>query len=75
MDACILTTGQVAKFCAVSTRTVAKWIADGHLKGYILPGSKHRRVQRKHLIAFMEKHGIPMDEVNNARYGVSDEQG
>jgi excisionase family DNA binding protein len=54
-----LTTGQIAKICNVANRTVAKWIDMGLLKGYVIPGSKHRRVVKADLAAFVKKHGIP----------------
>ena len=59
----IYTTGDVARICCVAPRTVVKWLEAGHLKGYILPDSRHRRITKDSLVTFMEKHGIPMDEL------------
>lgn len=56
----VFTTGQIAKVCSVSMRTVAKWIDSGILKGFIVPGSKDRRVAREDLTAFMQQHGMPL---------------
>jgi excisionase family DNA binding protein len=66
------TTGQVAKVCGVSARTVHNWIDSGQLKGYRIPPGTHtglgraqgagdRRVRRADLIAFMEARGMPTD--------------
>lgn len=53
------TTGQVARICGVTKRSVIKWIDSGQLKGYTIPGSKHRRVSRTDLAEFMQSHAIP----------------
>lgn len=54
-----LTTGQVAKICRVSSRTAGSWFDRGLLNGYLIPGSKDRRVPIEELAAFMEKHNMP----------------
>ena len=56
----VLSTGQVAKFCNASTRSVYKWFDSGLLKGYILPASKDRRVPLIELESFMRLHNIPI---------------
>lgn len=56
----IYTTGKVAKLLKVATRTVAKWIDGGLLTAYILPGTRHRRITRAALVAFMQKNGMPL---------------
>lgn len=53
------TTGDVARLCHVTKRTVIKWIDGGKLKGYTIPGSKHRRVSAGSLQEFMKAHRIP----------------
>ena len=64
MSADHLTTGQAAKLCGVATKTIIKWLASGLLKGgYILPGTRHRRIPKANLVAFMREHGMPLDEV------------
>lgn len=55
----VLTTGQVAKLCGVATQTVCKWISLGLLKGYLLPGSTHRRIPAEEVERFMRENGIP----------------
>jgi hypothetical protein len=56
-----LTTGQVAKICRVSSRTVAKWFDGGLLKGYNVPSSLDRRIVGDELIRFLKTHGMYED--------------
>ena len=53
------TTGEVARICQVTKRTVIKWIDGGKLRGYNLPGSKHRRVSAESLQQFMKDNRLP----------------
>lgn len=53
------TTGDVARLCQVTKRTVITWIDSGKLKGYRMPGGRHRRVTAENLAEFMKRHGIP----------------
>ncbi len=53
------TTGDVARVCQVTRRTVIQWIDSGKLQGYRIPGSKHRRVSRSSLRQFLRAHRIP----------------
>lgn len=62
-----LTTGEVARRCRVTKRTVIKWIDSGRLKGYLIPGSTHRRVAARALADFMRAHGLPLDEADRPR--------
>lgn len=57
----VLTTGQVARVCRVSNRTVQKWVDAGHLKGYRLPASQERRVRVEHVRAFLAANGMPAE--------------
>ncbi|MFC1849694.1 hypothetical protein ACFL27_05735, partial [candidate division CSSED10-310 bacterium] len=60
----IYTTGQVAKLCAVSIRTVARWIEMEHLKAFRLPGEGSEfRVMKKDLLVFMNNFGLPTDHI------------
>lgn len=52
------TTGQVAKMIHVHTRTVAKWMDQGKLRGYRVPMSQARRVPREALLAFLNEYGL-----------------
>ena len=66
----VLTTGQVAKICGASLRTVSKWIDTGALRGYRIPGSTDRRVHKRDLINFMIANGIPLHALSEFRCGV-----
>lgn len=61
----VYTTGQVAKICTVSPRTVAKWFDTGRLKGYRIPGSRDRRIPHNILINFLEEYAIPLGNLKN----------
>lgn len=54
------TVGEVSRLCQISNRIVRKWIDTGRLKGYELPDSKHRRVDREELLRFMEEYRFPV---------------
>lgn len=56
----IYTTGQVAKICRVSPRTVASWYDRKNLAGYSIPGSNDRRFTHDSLLAFMRGHNFPL---------------
>jgi excisionase family DNA binding protein len=56
-----LTAGQVADYCHVNPRTVCRWIEDGVLKAYRIPGG-HRRILRLDFREFLEYQGMPIDE-------------
>jgi excisionase family DNA binding protein len=53
------TTGEVARICHVTKRTVIQWIDSGKLKGYRIPGSTHRRVPADALRSFLRAYKIP----------------
>jgi excisionase family DNA binding protein len=53
------TTGEIARICHVTKRTVIKWIDGGDLRGYCIPGSRHRRVAATSLQQFLRAHKIP----------------
>ncbi len=61
----VLTTGDVAKICCVAPRTVSKWVDEGHLRGYRIPGSKDRRIPIDQLVRFMRAHGIPLNGLDD----------
>ena len=53
------TTGEVARLCQVTKRTVIKWIDSGKLQGYTIPGSLHRRVAADSFRQFLRTHKMP----------------
>lgn len=61
-----LTTGEVARACGVSPRTVVKWIQQGWLKGHKVPGSAHRRVLPQDWAEFVREHGMPESFVDES---------
>lgn len=63
------TTGDVARICQVTKRTVIQWIDSGKLRGYRIPGSKHRRVPADGLQRFLRTYRIP-DYVTAVRYRI-----
>ncbi|NIP86521.1 MAG: helix-turn-helix domain-containing protein, partial [Planctomycetales bacterium] len=60
------TTGQVGKICKVAASTVNKWFDSGQLKGYRVPGSRHRRIPRESLVEFLKAHDLPLDILQEA---------
>ncbi len=65
----VLTTGEVAKICNVSLRTVIKWFDKGYLKGYIIPGTKDRRIPRADLVEFMKANKMPISPLEQVNKG------
>ena len=61
----VLTTGDVARICNTSTRTVQKWFDTGILKGYTMPFSKDRRIRTEDLKQFMLDYNLPLDWLDN----------
>ncbi len=57
----VLTTGEIAAVCRVSSRTVCGWIDDGHLKGYRIPGSRDRRATADAVEKFLKDNGMPVE--------------
>lgn len=57
------TTGDVARLCRVTKRTVITWIDGGKLQGYRIPGSRHRRVTADALKEFLRRHKMPRLDV------------
>ena len=51
-----LTTGDIAQYCDVNLRTVIRWIDNGSLKGYKLPGGGNNRVTVKDFVAFLNEN-------------------
>ena len=56
----VFTTGEVAKLCHVTIRTVIRWFETGELKGYRIPASRDRRIPRERLLEFMRTHDLPL---------------
>jgi two-component system response regulator VicR len=54
-----LTTGDIATYCQVSKTVVLKWIKDGELKAFQLPGG-HFRIDKESFSNFLKKWNIPI---------------
>jgi excisionase family DNA binding protein len=54
-----LTTGEVAKYCAVTHLTVVNWIRAGKLMASRTPGG-HNRIRREDLLQFLVEHKFPV---------------
>lgn len=59
-----LTATQVGRILALNAATVRKWIADGSLKGFTLPGGSHYRVKHTELRAFLKRNKMPTDRLD-----------
>jgi len=57
-----LTTGEIAKYCGVNFRTVIRWIKQGHLKAYQLPGRGDNRIEVQDFLNFLREHDMPVPE-------------
>jgi excisionase family DNA binding protein len=57
----VLTTGDVARTCGVTIRTVIKWFEEGRLEGYKLPGSRDRRFTRSAVERFLKQNDMPLE--------------
>ena len=55
-----LTTGEVARYCHVTVNGVKKWIAEGKLKAFQLPGG-HYRIEKDDFRVFLEQFNIPVE--------------
>lgn len=54
-----LTTGEVARYCAVNHLTVTNWIRAGKLIASHTPGG-HNRIRREDLLRFLIEHNFPV---------------
>lgn len=54
-----MTTGEVARYCDVSTNAVKKWIRNGRLKAFRTPGG-HFRVESEDFKEFLTNHQMPI---------------
>jgi len=58
----VLTTGEVAKHCAVHFRTVLRWIERGQLRAYKLPGRGDNRIRIEDFLEFLTENNMPVPE-------------
>ena len=53
-----ITPGKLGELCGLSTRQVGKWMDEGIVKGFKLPGSKHRKIYVDSAIETLEENKI-----------------
>lgn len=58
-----ISVGFIAKHCGVSNTTVWRWITNGQLPAFRLPGG-HYRVERNDFSKFLEKHSMPVKHIS-----------
>ena len=54
-----ISVGFIAKGCGVSNTTVLRWISNGQLPAFRLPGG-HYRIERDDLSGFLARYSIPI---------------
>jgi excisionase family DNA binding protein len=54
--------GEIARYCDVHQRTVSRWIAQGRLKGYKLPGRGNYRVLIPDFVLFLKHQDMPIPD-------------
>lgn len=52
------TTGQVARICKVTPRTIINWTNQGKLEHFKVPNSADRRITRNALMSFLKKYNL-----------------
>lgn len=57
----VYTSGDVARITGTAPRTVSKWIDQGLLKGYRIPGGDARRVTHENLVRFLLSQNMPLN--------------
>ena len=60
-------TGEAAQICGISQQTIIRCFDRGELKGFLVPGSKFRRIPRDSLIRFMKHNNIPLGQLDSAK--------
>ena len=55
------TTGEAARICRTSLQSIIRNCDAGKLTCHRVPGSRHRRITRERLTAFMRENQIPTD--------------
>jgi len=54
-----VSTTEAAEMCGVSHMTIIRCFDSGELKGYRVPGSRHRRLPKTSLVEFAQGHNLP----------------
>ena len=61
----VYTTGEVARICGISRQGVIRRYNKGLINGYLIPGSRYRKITHKNLVDFMIKNNIPLEGLDN----------
>lgn len=65
--------GDVAKICDVTPRTIIRWISSGKLSAFKLPGRGNNRISHEALFDFLRANAMPIPKqlaANNERHCV-----
>lgn len=60
LSALVFTSGAIARLYGMSITTVNRWIDQGYLRGFLIPGSRHRRVTGAELLRCAREQGLPL---------------
>jgi PleD family two-component response regulator len=63
----VFSTGEAAQICGISQQTIIRCFDRGELKGFLVPGSKFRRIPRDNLIRFMKHNNISLGQLDSAK--------
>jgi two-component system, OmpR family, response regulator len=63
----VYTTGEAARICQISQQTIIRCFDSGRLKGFLVPGSKFRRIPRESLVKFMKENQIPLSNLDTGK--------
>lgn len=63
----VYTTGEAARICQVSQQTIIRCFDSGRLTGFLVPGSKFRRIPREALVKFMKENQIPLSNLDTGK--------
>lgn len=68
----VFTTTEAARLCGMSKQKIVNLFDEGQIEGYRVPGEggrggRARRIPRKNLLEFMNRHGIPTDRLEGPR--------
>lgn len=68
------TTGEVARYLGLATRSVTGLADSGKIRSHCLPGSNHRRIQAKAVLEFLIKQnkGMPLNVDSSRAYSNQD---
>ncbi len=63
----VYSTGEAAQLCGVSQQTIIRCFDRGELKGFLVPGSKFRRIPYEDLVSFMKRNNIPLGQLGSPK--------